>query len=418
MSRSACVHHLALLALVASAACSRAVAGDSLQSDIVEIGATLPLSGIDAKPAAAFKEGYELAFDEANARGGLAVGGQKKKAHLRLFDDAGSTENASLLAERLIDREGARFMLGTYQSTLVMAQSRVAERSRVPYVNGGGAAAEIYDNTHWVFGLLAPVDLLAYSMMRWVDVEQNAGKLPSPMRIAVLWEKTPHGKDFERGVVDFAGKSARRRASYQVVYDESYELGAPDAKGIMQRLKAANADAFLADAHLADFLTLQQEYLAAGLCHRVVSYGARGTEQQAAEKFGRDKVSGILSAVWWSSDIGHELNHAFVESYSARYHKKPEWYSALGYESARALFTAIENAGSLEREKVREALSTLQMASILPGGRLSFQNGHAHYPFVVQQNRPAGGTAIVYPSELAPAQGTVNSSCPSRLAAR
>lgn len=417
MPRPACVYRLALLSLVAGAACSRAVAGDSLQSDTVEIGATLPLSGVDAKPAAAFKEGYELAFDEANARGGLAVGGQRKKAHLRLFDDGGSTENAVMLADRLIDGEGVRFMLGTYQSTLVMAQTKVAERSRVPYVNGGGAAAEIYDNTHWVFGLLAPVDLLAYSMMRWMDVEQNNGKLPSRMRIALLWEKTPHGKDFRRGVLDFTGKSTRRRASYEVVYDESYELGSPDAKGIMQRLKAANADAFLADAHLADFLTLQQEYLAAGLCHRVVSYGARGTEQQAAEKFGADKVKGILSAVWWSSDIGHGLNRAFVESYSTRYHKKPEWYSALGYESARALFTAIENAGSLEREKVREALSLLQMASILPGGRLSFQNGHAHYPFVVQQNKPGGGTAIVYPTEFAQARGAV-SSCPSRLAGR
>ena len=418
MSRSASVRSLALLSLVASVACSRAIAGDALQSDTVEIGATLPLSGVDAKPAAAFREGYELAFDEANARGGLLVSGQKRKAHLRLLDDAGSTENAALLAERLIDGEGVRFMLGTYQSTLVMAQSKVAERSRVPYVNGGGAATEIYANTHWIFGLLAPVDLLAYSMMRWVDVEQNTGKLPSPLRVAVLWEKTAHGKDFERGVVDFAGKSARRRASYEVVFDESYALGSPDAKGVMQRLKAANADVFLADAHLADFLTLEQEYLAAGLCHRVVSYGARGTEQQAAEKFGRDKVSGILSAVWWSSEIGHELNHAFVESYSARYHTKPEWYSALAYESARALFTAIENAGSLEREKVREALASLQMASILPGGRLSFQNGHAQYPFVVEQNQPAGGTAIVYPTELSQAQGAVNSSCPSRLAAR
>ena len=67
---------------------------------------------------------------------------------------------------------------------------------------------------------------------------------------------------------------------------------------------------------------------------------------------------------------------------------------------------------------MREALASLQMASILPGGRLSFQNGHAQYPFVVEQNQPAGGTAIVYPTELSQAQGAVNSSCPSRLAAR
>ena len=369
------------------------------------IGATLPLTGAETKAGVAFKEGYELAIEEANRAGGIEVGSARLPVVLKLVDDQSSSELAIRLAQRLIDVDKVQLLLGTYGSSLVLAQSAVAEEAHVPYVNGGGAAAEIYRRTpRYVFGLLAPVDLLAYSEMRWIEVQQTDGRVPTPLRIAVLWENTPHGKDFRAGVLEFATKTARRKTSYQVVFDESFELNYPDPKKIMARIKAAKADVFLADAHLPDYIALHKEYVAQKLCHGVVSYGARGSEKQAAEALGRDNVSYILSAVWWNAAA--DPGKRFSETFKAKYQRSPEWYHALAYETARALFTAVHKAGSVERENVREALGKLEMESILPGGRLWFQEHQAHYPFVVQQNQPDGTSPIVYPRELAEIPGT------------
>jgi branched-chain amino acid transport system substrate-binding protein len=88
----------------------------------------------------------------------------------------------------------------------------------------------------------------------------------------------------------------------------------------------------------------------------------------------------------------------------------PEWYEALAYEAARALFQAIQRAGSTDRDAVRDALAALKMESILPGGYLAFpeQYGHqARYLFVVQQNMPEGGAPIVYPRIAANQEGVV-----------
>ena len=71
----------------------------------------------------------------------------------------------------------------------------------------------------------------------------------------------------------------------------------------------------------------------------------------------------------------------------------------------RALMTAVQKAGSADREKVRAQLASLQMESIVPGGWLRFQDHQAHYPFVVQQNQPDGTSPIVYPRELAEMPG-------------
>jgi branched-chain amino acid transport system substrate-binding protein len=301
------------------------------------------------------------------------------------------------------------FLLGTYASHLVEAQSTVAEQNKIPYVNGGGGASDIYKRKYrYLFGLLAPVELLGDTLMRWIDEQQHAGKLPRPARIALVWENTAHGKDFRKGVSDFAAKSG---GGYTIVVDESFELSGKDFGALLGKVKASGADLFLADAHLPDYITMQRQYVSAGLCNKVLSYGARGSEKQAVEALGPENVAYILSAVWWSPQLASKsaAAKAFVDAFKAKFGgRTPEWYQALGYETARALFAAIQQAGKIDREAVREKLATLQMDSILAGGRLSFpadQGQQAHYPFVVQQNLPDGSAPIVFPKDVASAEG-------------
>src|SRR5215813_4426485 len=372
------------------------------------IGATLPLTGAESRIGGFYKEGYELAFEEANKNGGISVGGKKTPVRLTLLDDTSTQATAASLADRLINSDKVAFLLGTYATNLVEAQSVVAEQNAIPYVNGGGAATAIYKRGYkWVFGLLAPVELLAESMMKWVDSEQQAGKLPKPATIALLWENTSHGKDFRKGVSEFADKTK----NYKVVVDESFELNGKDFSALLGQVKAAKADLFLADAHLPDYITMQRQYVTAGLCNKVQSYGARGSEKQAAEALGKKNVEYVLSAVWWSPLLADKNPEAkkFVDLFKAKYAgRTPEWYQALGYETVRALFAAIEQAGSTDRKAVQTKLVALKMTSLLPGGELTFPaefGQQAHAPFVVQQNMPDGTSPIVAPPDSATAKG-------------
>jgi branched-chain amino acid transport system substrate-binding protein len=385
-------------------------------ADKIVIGATLPLTGAESRTGGFYKEGYELAFDEADKKGGITVGGKKMKVELVLLDDTSAQATAASLADRLINSDKVNFLLGTYATNLVEAQSVVAEQNAIPYVNGGGAATAIYKRGYkWVFGLLAPVELLAESIMKWIDAEQKAGKLPKPATIALLWENTSHGKDFRKGVSDFAGKSG----GYKIAVDESFELGGKDFSALLGKVKAEKVDLFLADAHLPDYITMQRQYVTAGMCHKVLSYGARGGEKQAAESLGKKNIEYILSAVWWNAQLAEKNPEAkrFVDLFKAKYAgRAPEWYQALGYETARALFIAIEQAGSIDREAVRAKLVALKIPSLLPGGELTFPKEfgqQSHAPFVVQQNMPDGTSPIVAPPDAAKGNGVApNPNCP------
>ncbi len=405
-------HHPGLRRLLAATGllllASACRSGGRAEPERVSIGATLPLTGAEARIGGFFKEGYELAVDQVNQSGGLRVGGKKLPVALTLLDDTSSQATAVSLADRLINSDKVSFLLGTYSSHLVQAQSAVAEQNRVPYVNGGGGATDIYRRGYkYLFGLIAPVELLGTTLMQWIDEQQKAAKLPKASRIALLWENTAHGKDFRKGVSDFAARSG---GAYQIAVDESFELNGKDYAALLGKVKAAKADLFLVDAHLPDYITMHRQYVGAGLCHRVVSYGARGSEKAAVEALGQENVNHILSAVWWSAQLAKKGGPAkeLVEAFQARHHRDPEWFQALAYESARALFAAIEQAGSLDREVVRAKLAALKMPSLLPGGTLEFpasSGQQAQNPFVVQQNMPDGSAPIVFPKDVATADG-------------
>ena len=375
----------------------------------VAIGATLPLTGTEARIGGYFKEGYELAFEEANQRGGLAVGGKKLAVKLTLYDDTSTQATAVSLADKLINSDKVDFLLGTYSTALVQAQSTAAEQNKVPYVNGGGAAAEIYKRGYkYVFGALSPVQLLGTTLMTWLDEQQKAGKLPKPSKIALLWENSSHGKEFRQGVAEFAAKSG---GSYEIAVDESFQLNGKDFSPLLGKVKAAGTDLMLVDAHLQDYITMHRQYIDAGLCQKIVSYGARGAENDAVKALGRDNVDYVLSGVWWNAQLAttNPLAKKFVDAFKAKYAgKTPEWGQALGYEAARALFLAIEQAGAVDREAVRAKLATLKIDSLLPGGVLEFPaatGGQMQASFVVQQNMPDGTSPIIFPKDVASAAG-------------
>jgi branched-chain amino acid transport system substrate-binding protein len=399
--------------LLATLVAGRAAAAPSK----IAIGATLPLTGSESRIGGYFKEGYELAIEQVNKKGGLQVGDAKLPVTLTLLDDTTNQATAVSLAERLVYRDKVDFLLGTYSSHLVEAQSTVAEQAKVPYVQGGGGATEIFKRGYkYLFGLIAPVELLGTTLMTWIDEHQKAGKLPRPAKIALLWENTAHGKDFRKGVSDFAAKSG---GGYSIAVDEAFELNGKDFGALLGKVKAAQVDLFLVDAHLPDYITMHRQYVQAGLCHKVISYGARGSEKGAIEALGRENVDHVLSGVWWNAQLGDRPGPAkeFADTFRAKYGgRSPEWFQALAYESARALMVAIQQAGKVDREAVRAKLAALKMDSLLPGGTLEFPAAlgqQAQNPFVVQQNMPAGGAPIIYPKDVATAAGVApNPKCP------
>jgi branched-chain amino acid transport system substrate-binding protein len=383
----------ALVLLGASSVASPSTAAPA--NEEVRIGAVLPVTGKESKIGGAFKQATEFAVKEVNDAGGLPVGGKKLRVDLKLLDDTSDAAKSAQLVEQLIAQQKVHALIGGYGSQLVQAQSVVPERYGVPYVSGGAGATSIYGRSKWVFGSLSPVENLASTQMEFLQDLVAAGKLKKGLKIALLTENTEHGKDFQKGVRDFA---KAHPGEFSVVLDESFELYAPDFKPLLNRVQAAKADLFMCDAHLEDFISMQRAYTQMGLYHQMLTYGARGADEAGRKGLGA-ATDYIFASGWWSDLLPYPQVKAWTAKYKAATGTAPQWYHATAYETVRSLLAAISKAGSLKPDAIRAALASIQMKdSILPGGVLTFsKTGQAILPFVVTQNKPGGKVDLVWP---------------------
>jgi len=390
-----CASAVAVLSLMVGAGIVNAPT--AVADDTIKIGAVLPVTGKESKIGGAYKTATEFAVKEVNEAGGVLVGAKKMKIELILLDDTSDASKSAQLVEQLIAQDKVNAIIGGYGSQLVQAQSVVPERYGVPYVSGGAGATSIYGRSKWVFGTLSPVENLADTQMNFLNDLVLAGKLKTPLKIALICENTEHGKDFQKGVKDFAKAHS---AEFSVVLDESFELYAPDFKPLLTRVQEAKADLFMCDAHLEDYISMHRTYTQMGLYHKMVTYGARGADEAGRKGLGA-ATDYIFASGWWSSLLPYPQVKAWTAKWKEATGSGPQWYHAAAYETTRALITAIKEAGSIEPEAIRKALAGLKMKdSLLPGGVLSFTStGQAVLPFVVTQNKPEGKIDLVWPKD-------------------
>jgi branched-chain amino acid transport system substrate-binding protein len=399
MRRSFLSRAAAAAACVAlAAAAPLATRADNGPSEVV-VGAVLPLTGEESRVGTYFKAAYELATKEVNDRGGvqLRTYGRKVPVKLIIYDDKTDPATSRNLYERLAVQDHVDAMLGGYSTDLVQAQTVVAQQHQIPYVGGGGAASAIYARGFTtIFSLLASIENLAYSECDFIEEMQAEKKLPKPLRMAVVFENTSHGQDFAKGL---AARAKAKPGNFQIVMNEAFDLHGKDFTPLLQKVKATNANAFMSDAHLDDYITMQRQYKQAGLHHAYVTYGARGPEKSARDALGAG-ADYIVAASWWSQLIPNEAVRAFDDKWKKAYPQyNAEWYAALPYETARTLYIALTQTGSVDKAKLVDTLRHIDITdTVLPGGHIRFQpNGQINAPFVVTENLPGGKTVIVYP---------------------
>ena len=369
--------------------------------DAIRVGLVFPMTGREGRPGTYQVEGIRLAMEVINAKGGVYVKECGKRLPFKeiFYDDQSDQGRTVQLVERTMSSDNVVAVIGAYSSALGQAQSVVPDRYQVPWISPGAGASMIYSQGRkWIFGVLSPVDLLGYTTMKFLGSLVDQGKLEKGLKIAIAVENTDHGKDYVEGVNRWVKENP---VAFKVVFNESFQLGGTDFSGILQRMKAANADIFLSDAHLQDYIAMQRQYTQMGLRHRMVSYGARGPEEPARKALG-PAADYIFAGIWWHKDLPYPQVKAFVQEHKKKYQREPDsYYPATAYDAVRALAASIESAGSLDRTSIRNALRKVRLTdSLLPGQVLQFPaNGQVLAPFVIIQNKPGGKVDFVYPED-------------------
>jgi branched-chain amino acid transport system substrate-binding protein len=384
-----------LIAGLTSERTGSVVAGAS--GETLVFGAAVSLTGATANEGRYVRDGYVTAADVINAAGGIKVGDKRYRVELKLYDDASRPEQTAKLVERLISHDRVNFVLGPYGSGPTEAAAAVVERHRVPMVEANGAAESIFDQgRRYTFGVLSPGENYLHGILDLVNSRD-----PTARRVAILAETDSFAIEVAEGAAAYAVDQG-----FTVVYNERYPAKATDVSAQLTAVRELRPDILLGAGHLQDTIALVRQAKQLGVNARAWGFSVGPSVPEFRRSLQRD-ADYIMGAAQWTEKLnltGDDLfgtPQGFADALRARFTGYETTVPYHAAQSAAALIVyqkAIEAAGSLTQEKVRDQLGKLSFDSFY--GRIQFDERGINLfkPMAVEQNQTDGGIYTIGPS--------------------
>jgi branched-chain amino acid transport system substrate-binding protein len=346
--------------------------------DIV-LGASVQLTGPVANTGRYYKDAYEFAIDKINAAGGVKVGDTKRKLTLKLYDNQSDVNLSVRQYTQLVSQDKVNFLLGPFASNFALADSAVSEKYRTPMVQGGGASDQIFSRKFkYIFGTLAPA---SHYFASTVNMLKQLS--PAPKTVALLYADDAFDVSVAKGT-----RPLLQNAGLKIVIDERYSTNASDFNSLLSRIKSVNADAVLVAGHETEILNFVRQAKSLAVAPKMYSYTVGVPSEDFRKALGKDADYAFGMTAWlpnaslkdrWFGDAVQ-----FAAAYKAKYGYDPDYHAASGVADVEALAQAIESAGSVDPQKVRDAIAKLNFPSLY--GTIAFaENGQIDLPQTVIQ---------------------------------
>jgi len=389
----------AFIAGIMAVAPSIAIVSVAAAQKPIRIGATLAQTGVYAVPGQNQLRGYKLCAKHVNDKGGVLG----RKLELVVYDDGSDPATAVSLYERLITQDKVDLVLGPYSSPISEAVADVSEKYRTPMVAPIAAATSIYrKGRKFIFSMLPPVEVFHEGL---IDIAVRKD-LKS---VAVISADDLSQKAGAQGTIELAKKKG-----LQVVFVDVYPLESTNFSEILTKIRAANPDVLAAFTRFQDTVAIIRQMKSVSVNPRMVGLTVGVDTLKFYEALGRD-AEFVYGATAWVPElvelragglipIARQYPGAreFVQSYKKEFPgADSSYHSAAGYGGCEILVDAIRRAGSLDGDKLREAVLRIDRNTVF--GRFKVdpdgvQIGHKMLTVQWQD----GKKVIVWPEELAP----------------
>src|SRR2546421_3860713 len=390
---------LALTALLA-AACGASSGGTPTTGAPIVFGAAVSLTGAQSKEGGLTKQGYDLWLDWINQRGGIVVNNVKHPVQIKYEDDQSDPNLSATLVQKLITDEKSQFILGPYGSAATATDAIIVERDGIPMVEANGAAQSIFSHGYkYTFGVLSPANKYLTGVL-----DMAATLSPKPTTIAMLAANDNFSLEVAKAVADYAPSKGM-----QIVFNKSYPAAAPDVSGLISQAKAANPDIVMNSGHLAESIAINKAAKQLGLNAKIFAYSVGPATPDFVSALGAD-ANYVYDGSQWTPQVKYKPSFYlsvsdYVKAYETKYKstEPPDYHVAESTAGCLAFQKAIENAGSLDPTKVRDALAALDVMTFFGQIKFDSRGINIYKPMVVEQIQN-GTHYTVFPASVANGQ--------------
>jgi branched-chain amino acid transport system substrate-binding protein len=328
--------------------------------DAIVIGCTVPLTGRFAANGIEVKDGYEIAVQHINEDGGILVKeyGKKIPVKLIMYDDESDPTKAAARYEKLFSEDKVVAYLGGFSTIINTSLIAVAEKNKVPIVvSHFGHLAPHRQGYKYLF---SPFQKTIPDYPKIIDAITDISGSRRPKRIAIVMSRTEWPLETAKAYKEKIEKGG----IYELVLNETYPLGSTDFSMIIAKAKAAGAEVWLSSPTPPEGIAMVRQMKELDYSPQFINM-AQASSSRGWPGKAKDIGEYVVALENWIPGLKWPGNDRLIRDAKKRLGGKLPWCGVgTGYMDVQVLADGIERAGTLDRDKIREALSKSNMMTV------------------------------------------------------
>jgi branched-chain amino acid transport system substrate-binding protein len=344
-----------LKTLAGAIALTLAGAGAAYAADPIKIGVIGPFTGGSSSMGVSMRDGVRLAAEEVNKNGGVLG----RQLQLVERDDEAKNERGVQISQELINNEKVTAAVGFINTGVALASQRFFQEAKIPVFNNVATGSVI---THQFKAPEFPASYVfrnsAHDSIQAPMIVEEAITRRGFKKVAILADSTNYG---QLGREDL--EKALTAKGITPVAVEKFNIKDVDMTAQLLKAKSAGAEAVLTYGIGPELAQIANGM--AKLGWKVPIVGSWTLSMANYIDNARANGDGARMPQTFIQEPTTPKRKAFIDAYLKTFKPKNDRIdspvsAAQGYDSILLLAAAINQAGSTDGEKIRQALESLQ----------------------------------------------------------
>jgi len=312
---------------------------------------TLKIGFVVAGERVTYPNGAEMAVTEINQRAGLLGTPVELIGHIN--KEAGP-EVSVQIAERLIVEDGIIALIGPNRSSHAAVVGPIAQQYGIPMITTTATNPNVTNAGDFVF-MASFTDSFQGAVMAQFAIED--------LNLTTAALITRKGDLYTEGIAEFFALNFSKFGG-EIVANEFYEGDPSDFTAQLTSIAAAKPDALFISGFTLDVALVTGQARAIPLQNAngepTIFLGADSWDSSLLFDNEDAEIEGSFFSGHFSPETDEPNAQAFVNTYESIYESTPTGGVAVSYDAVKLLFEAVERAGSLAPEKIREQLAVTE----------------------------------------------------------
>src|ERR1051326_8355131 len=315
--------------------------------DVLKIGGIGPLSGGGTAWGLAAQRGMELAVEDLNAKGGVKAGGKSYKLELIMYDDQYTGQGGKAAAERLVNQDNVKFIIGPVGSPPALGVISVTNPAKVLAMTDGYAPQILKNDTPDPYNFRIYNTNIEFGppLIKWL--KEN---MPQIKKVGMLAPNDAVGQSVAPALAE-----DYKKQGFETSLD-LFERGTKEFTPLILRMMAQRVDTFEFDGNSpGDAGLMLKQIRQAGFRGPVMQIGGPAIDE--IMEIAGPAAEGFLSydIFDWDTPVGQRLRAAYEKKYGKGISNA---FMPAFYHAVLLLTESMRRADSLDTAKVRAALET------------------------------------------------------------